>query len=209
MVHYGVPYEADQYLQETGRAGRDGLSATAIIIRHDTTLAGGKVGKDMKRYLSTEECRRSTLLSVFGATPSATKGFLCCDNCAKKTCCSCSVMFLCNHIDNEHGCYCVKWCGMLFSVERLPVSKATDIKNAIRQNLTASEYTDLEIELSNLVKEKRTLPDNVNTVYPDLIKSIIDNFIYIDSVTDILNLGAYNLKDAEDIYGILDQFFEA
>ena len=38
IVHWGVPSDVEQYVQETGRAGRDGLQAQAILYH-------GKTGK--------------------------------------------------------------------------------------------------------------------------------------------------------------------
>ena len=43
VLHYGPPNLVEEYIQETGRAGRDGLPSTAILIYK----TGKYVGKEM------------------------------------------------------------------------------------------------------------------------------------------------------------------
>lgn len=62
VIHYGVPDSASSYLQECGRAARDGRSARAICLvdlsqpLHPDPL--------MARFLSGRECRRTPLLEA-------------------------------------------------------------------------------------------------------------------------------------------------
>lgn len=88
IIHWGVPCTVEEYVQEAGRAGRDGLSAVAILHR-------GKLGKHcskgMKEYLSNNEhCRRRMLLNTFLCyfeKDISVSGCSCCDVCCRS--CSC------------------------------------------------------------------------------------------------------------------------
>ena len=62
-MHWGVPSTIEEYVQETGRAGRDGEYAEAILYE-------GKVSKNctkiMKNYVSNSNiCRRKLIFNNF------------------------------------------------------------------------------------------------------------------------------------------------
>ena len=88
VIHWGVPSTIEEYVQETGRAGRDGEGAEAVLYE-------GKVGKNctkkMKNYVSnTETCRRRFLFSDFLCHLEKdifVSGCKCCDVCAKLCLC--------------------------------------------------------------------------------------------------------------------------
>lgn len=99
VLHYDMPKSIEQYYQEIGRAGRDGLSATALLLysfadlhkiryffeeSYDSAKAE-KLLQGMVGYAESKICRRKQLLSYFGEqyTPLAVKDECCCDICAK------------------------------------------------------------------------------------------------------------------------------
>jgi ATP-dependent DNA helicase RecQ len=89
VAHADVPPSVEAYLQETGRAGRDGLPSAAILLcsAEDTAFAGrlsdgtaaGRYGRILGYALAACGCRRRTLLSLIGQEPVACSGCDLCD----------------------------------------------------------------------------------------------------------------------------------
>lgn len=96
VVHYGPPADIEDYLQESGRAGRDNKPSKAVLYIYPGCLIG-HVNKSMKMYskLEGEQCRRREILKYFPSTSGYTPLdpiHSCCDLCALRckcgSCCS-------------------------------------------------------------------------------------------------------------------------
>ncbi|HNY18250.1 MAG TPA: RQC domain-containing protein, partial [Treponemataceae bacterium] len=100
VIHFDLPKSPEQYYQEIGRAGRDGLPATAILFygygdtrkirffMEDKSASETKKAeahlKAMTDYAESRVCRRKALLAWFGEDYEPTgPGDACCDVCAK------------------------------------------------------------------------------------------------------------------------------
>lgn len=83
VIHWGLPSNIEEYVQESGRAGRDGNKAVAILYQGK----GREYSKGMKDYaLNTLKCRRKLLFEgflSFHEKEVKTRGCNCCDVCAK------------------------------------------------------------------------------------------------------------------------------
>ena len=83
VVHFGVPATIEQYVQEAGRAGRDGEPSTALLLYGSP---GRHVQQNMKRYgENNTKCRRELLYKDFlFYNHSAHTECNCCDICDSK-----------------------------------------------------------------------------------------------------------------------------
>lgn len=92
VIHWGPPSEVDHYVQEAGRAGRDGLPAEALLLY---AKAMHHVKDKMQEYgKNVDVCRRKLLFKDFilgqvAPVSSHVAKCSCCDVC--KSSCLCSV----------------------------------------------------------------------------------------------------------------------
>lgn len=101
VIHFGAPASVEAYLQEAGRAGRDGKDAEAILIAPevplepkaatetlDPAVSGLEIQRRMRKKVMVDYasgkggCRRSYLLTAIGGPGASETSCSGCDRCA-------------------------------------------------------------------------------------------------------------------------------
>ena len=88
IIHCRPPTVMEKYMQEVGRAGRNGHQAEAVLYYHYSDIAKGRKGLSpaVQQYcVEDHKCLRLTLLKYFGLYNGLFGGdkSFCCSNCKK------------------------------------------------------------------------------------------------------------------------------
>ncbi|XP_065905622.1 ATP-dependent DNA helicase RecQ-like [Dysidea avara] len=86
VFHVGPPEDIECYIQETGRAGRDGDKSLALLmlIKEIRMI---HIDPSMRNYITSSTCRRDCLFQNFeGYNPIKSTPCLCCDVCSLGQC---------------------------------------------------------------------------------------------------------------------------
>ena len=91
VIHWGPSGDIELYLQETGRAGRDLLPATAVLYIGGKGMVVRELDESMREYCANKDsCRRQILLKYFDSSfVSSSNTCVCCDVCERK--CKCNI----------------------------------------------------------------------------------------------------------------------
>lgn len=88
VVHYSPPKDMDSFVQQLGRAGRDGSQSLHLLLYNSRHTH--KLEADMKIYIENKDkCRRLQILESYDSLPNVELvKHLCCDICSQN--CNCS-----------------------------------------------------------------------------------------------------------------------
>ena len=85
VIHFNPLVTLEDYFQEAGNAGRDGLPREAVLMTYPKSLNSKNISKAVKLYSRNEEIfRRILLFKGFGEEKQSLDPMhMCCDICAK------------------------------------------------------------------------------------------------------------------------------
>ena len=154
VIHNGPALKVDQYVQETGRGGRDG-ELCEVILYQFKGCTRGKIGREMKEYCKNSIiCRRKVLMSSFsGDIEYPSHQHLCCDICTIRCCCNCTCHCSCSpgtfRLPCLNCCSCEQKCIFISSVPTS--SNQTESNNQLdhsdSSNTDSNSETDFDYSI--------------------------------------------------------------
>ena len=182
IIHYGLPSNLEDYLQQIGRSGRRGQQAHAILLYSSAQLRN--VDSDMMRVAKSDMCIRKEMLKGFDMPVSEEKltPHLCCNVC-KHSC-------KCGHCSDSDSLY------EIYKANNEHLAKGAGSDSEICRTVRNEEKESLKralIELKDKLDRQVYLPAPVYGK-PDLIhgldiatiKTLLDNSEFLFSADDII-----------------------
>ena len=197
VIHYGPPRNIEDFVQEIGRAGRDGRKVVSALFYQGKHLR--KCEKAVKRYAKESTYLRNLLMSEFEELNNTVGDHSCCLSCHLKCLCSdtkCNI-----DIPFTHHSYQVRGS----SKESLKKRKTT-----LQQRLLLEELLrDRQRELSSKCSVYYLSPECTTGFSDNLIKSVLSHCKYIFNVDYIMeNLPVFKKEHACDILHMVRDSFE-
>ena len=199
-IHFGPAKNVEAYMQESGRAGRDGTSSKAYLLYQSFQMM--HVDKDMKTYIKSKGCRRMFLLDFFDVKSSPNyPPHLCCDNCSST--CNCGLD------DCQELSY--------------PTPKLSITENTKQREVTEQQIVQLRVELDIFHKSlladllKRDASGKLKIfIHPKLllgfsdiqISQIVSHSSKLFTIDDICNyVEVWDIQHAYKLHEILQKCF--
>ena len=196
IIHYGPPREMEDFVQQIGRAGRDGQPSKAVLLYNGLHLKNCE--QNIKEYCSSNSgCLRKLLLAEFGfLEPETESDHDCCVHCHKDCLCK-----------GEEGCS--------VSIPDIPPEEMKPSIQLKQRDVTKEQRT-LLTDLLFDYKEKLSdglisyLSPECTTVFTtSLIKMVLKHSSRIFTKNYILdNLPVFKTSHAVDILCIFHDVFE-
>ena len=200
VVHFEPSKNLESYIQEYGRAGRDGKDSTCHLIYNG--LLSCKSSDDMKEFIYTKDCRRECIAKNFVASFSndLQDTCSCCDNCAKN--CSCGAFDNC------------------LSSMQLSISTSTSAStDALKtRDVTPQQKSILKQKLNNYKEEycksigQKVKPISCPGIFVQFsdfqVHQVLDCCAYLFTFDDVMeHIEIWHTTHAQNILTILSEVF--
>ena len=198
IIHWGPSDNLESYIQETGRAGKDGLKSAAILYYNKSDISAKSSASDaMKVYCSNMGlCRRKLLLQDF-ADPSSIE-------CPKP----------------HHSCcdICSSICDCATCVEAMQLLESELYEeDEIIQELSRADKKERELALQNYRDQLCSLGGSehvplffgkeiISGIPNSLINKIVANCKNINNCDELVDLGVVSEVQASEILTIIKCF---
>lgn len=211
VVHIGVPYTLEEYFQEAGRCGRDGLPAMATVYYNSYDLSKSRKGmtSHMREYVEANKCKRDFILSYFGfkCPPRTDKEHFCCDY--HKKICSCEDCVL----ESVTQLFCTHE-SCITSTLSVTSSATEDTKECVptisheKANDLREELLAYRLSLHGHGKSCTGSTSLTSGFSIEAIELVIEHAYELTSIEDIqTKLPIFNTEHAVAIFTILKQHF--
>ena len=201
ILHFGPSKNIESYIQESGRAGRDGSYSECILLFNG--LLSSHCSSDMKELLHDENsCRRDLLMKPFGFTPQAhMRKHMCCDTCTKK--CNC---------DEQ----CRTKTGLLIQNEKAEDEDLSHKTRPVSHDQRKQLIAKLKLLRGDIIKENReklintvSLPTSLLEFGRIQILGIIHNCHKIFSISDVMHyVEVWRISHAQGILKAVNDIFK-
>ena len=207
VLHMGSSMAIDDYMQESGRCGRDGAQSVSVILAYPGMYRGTRTEESMKQYIVNKlVCRRKLLLDAFGyVVPEDLVKHECCDICAVQ--CDCSHGMSACHEETEImlGLQTMHLAMIQFQLPSAKRVVSDNQKYALREKLT--EY---RLSLLDLISQPRYLAGgDLESGVPNVfIDDIVSECEYVFSFLEFCTrYPFYDSEHSNKIWDILKSVF--
>ena len=206
IINWGPSDSIEAYIQETGRAGRDSLDATATLYYNKSDVSNvSTVSDDMKVYCGNSGlCRRKLLLKEF--TPAQNEVELpkpvhkCCDICALE--CDCDVCCPQIHITEEE---IVTWEN---DSELITVSEHPSKQLKQKVELALTQYRECLCKVGTEAAPLFFGKELTSGICNSLISQIADSCTTIKTSSQIIDMGLSSSVHAAEVFDIVQQIVD-
>lgn len=199
IIHWGSSDSVEAYIQETGRAGRDGDNATATLYYSKSDISKSSTISDgMKMYCSNVHlCRRKLLMKAFTHEDieCPTPLHACCDICTVNCKCDICGQSVLLRVE-ELASFCEDDVEVESS-KSLPLQKQRDVKSAL------TNYRDRLCKVKGSDVPQLFGKEIMSGIPTSLIINIAKNCADVNCSSDLCNLGGMSKQQACEMFDII------
>jgi superfamily II DNA helicase RecQ len=194
IIHYGLPREMDTFVQQMGRAGRDGEYAHELIVYKFHKGQLKRVEEELVQLAKDTKCRREILCSSYGCKlDQVVPMHMCCDICEKS--CKCDDL----NCPNTHPAH-------LFELKEDQVDHMCRDVNSADRVLLKQKLDALQFKLSNFSTVVKS--ELIHGLSVDVIDYVVQHVENIFTPEDIMkNCAVWSYDVASQISNVINEIF--